>query len=117
MDSLKVSDAAAGAVATHPRVTLEDIEGAIAAVYYFNAHDAVAATKPAAQPLSDQLKRLTVCMMVMSNGYVVIGESAAGDRGKLQSRLGRKLAYENAVRQLWPLMGFALRDKLAAAQA
>lgn len=28
--------------------------------------------------------------------------------------LGRKLAYEDAVRQLWPLMGYALREKLAA---
>jgi hypothetical protein len=27
--------------------------------------------------------------------------------------LGRKFAYEDAVRQLWPLMGYALRDKLA----
>jgi hypothetical protein len=27
----------------------------------------------------------------------------------------RALAYEDAIRQLWPLMGFALRDKLAAA--
>lgn len=30
-------------------------------------------------------------------------------------RTARKRAYEDAVRQIWPLMGFALRDKLAAA--
>jgi hypothetical protein len=115
MDSLKVSDAAAGAVATHPRVTLADIEGAIEASYHFNAHDAVAFTKPSEQPLRDELKLLSVCMLVMRNGFTVIGTSAPASAENFNAELGRKLAYENAIRQLWPLMGFALRDKLAAA--
>ena len=30
-----------------------------------------------------------------------------------EAELGRELAYEDAVRQMWPLMGYALRERLA----
>jgi hypothetical protein len=62
-----------------------------------------------------ELKLLSVCMLVMRNGFTVIGTSAPASPENFNAELGRKLAYENAIRQLWPLMGFALRDKLAAA--
>jgi hypothetical protein len=42
-------------------------------------------------------------------------QERAGVVSKLQRRARPQLAYEDAIRQLWPLMGFALRDKLAAA--
>ncbi|WP_349305379.1 Gp49 family protein [Delftia sp. PE138] len=28
--------------------------------------------------------------------------------------MGRRIARENAVQKIWPLLGFRLRDKLAA---
>jgi len=46
MDSLRVTDNASKAVATHPRVSLDDIESSINAVYYTTAAEAVAATDP-----------------------------------------------------------------------
>jgi hypothetical protein len=118
------SDAAAGAVATHPRVTLDDIEGAIAARFEFTA-DAVAAHVTSAHYAAhfevpkaiEPLKLLSICLLVMRNGFTVIGTSAPASPENFNAEFGRKLAYENAIRQLWPLMGFALRDKLAAAQA
>jgi len=106
--SLEVSDQAAARVAVAPRVTLADIEAAIAARYDFTADQAVGAA-----PVVDPLKLLSICILVMGNGFTVIGKSAPASPENFNAELGAKLAYEDAVRQLWPLMGYALRDKLA----
>lgn len=108
--SIEHSDQEAAAVAVAPRVTLADIEGAIAARYDFTADKAVEGC-----PVVDPLKLLSICILVMKNGFTVIGKSAPASPENFSADLGRKFAYEDAVRQLWPLMGFALRDKLAAA--
>jgi hypothetical protein len=111
--SLQSADAEAAAVATAPRVTLADIEAAINARYDFNAGVALAALNLPA--LSDgPPSLLSICILVMKNGFTVIGKSAPASPENFNAELGRKFAYEDAVRQLWPLMGFALREKLAA---
>ncbi len=120
MDSLQVTDAASAAVAVAPRVTLDDIKAAIAATFYTTGTDAMAgsiwSTAPDVEvPVAlDALARFTICILVMRNGFVVIGKSAPASPENFNAELGRKFAYEDAVRQLWPLMGFALRDRLAA---
>jgi len=90
-----------------PRVTLADIEAAIAARYDFTADQAVGAA-----PVVDPLKLLSICILVMGNGFTVIGKSAPASPENFNAELGAKLAYEDAVRQLWPLLGFNLRQKL-----
>lgn len=55
---------------------------------------------------------LTICLIVTRNGFTIIGKSAPASTDNFDADLGRKLAYEDAVRQLWPLMGYALREKL-----
>lgn len=109
MNSLKVSDEAAAKVAVAPRVTLKDIEDNIGAEYIFTADKAVAAMNA---PVMDELKLLTVCVLVMKNGFTVIGKSAPASPENFNAELGRKFAREDAVRQLWPLMGFSLCDNL-----
>jgi len=42
-----------------------------------------------------------------------VGKSAPASADNFNADLGRKLAYEDAIRQLWPLMGFALRERLS----
>lgn len=61
------------------------------------------------------LAYLSICLLVMNNGFTVIGKSAPASPANFNADLGRQFAYEDAIRQLWPLMGFALRDKLAGA--
>lgn len=111
MDSLQVTDAASAAVAVAPRVQLKDIEGAIKARYDTTAANAVGTDVPRCR----ELDLLSMCILVMNNGFTVIGKSAPASAENFNADLGRKFAYEDAVRQLWPLMGFALRDRLAAA--
>lgn len=114
MDSLKVTDAASAAVAVAPRVSLDDIKASIAQEHHFTAGKACAAL---GHPTSQPLDLLSVCILVMKNGFTVIGKSAPASPENFDAALGSQFAYEDAVRQIWPLMGFSLRDKLAAAAA
>lgn len=110
MDSLRASDAAAAAVAIAPRVTLADIEAAMEVRYDFTADRALGP----GVPIHLSLQLLSICILVMKNGFTVIGKSAPASPENFNAKLGRQFAYEDAIRQLWPLMGFALREKLAA---
>lgn len=111
MESLRVTDEQSAAIAVAPRVQLKDIEAAIDARYDVTADKAVGYDVPK----HDALKLLSMCILVMKNGFTVIGKSAPASAENFNAELGRKFAYEDAVRQLWPLMGFALRDQLARA--
>jgi hypothetical protein len=114
-ESLELTDAQSAAVATAPRVTLANIESAIDSTFYFSGRQAVVLTAPVGQYVPPGLEALTVCLLVMKNGFTIIGKSAPASPENFNPELGRKYAYEDAVRQVWPLMGFALRDKLSAA--
>lgn len=108
-DSLNATEAECAANALAPRVALTDIENAIATSYVFTAKAAVDAQGfPAVPPL----ELLTIFIAVMDNGFVVIGKSAPASPENFNAELGAKLAREDAIRQLWPLMGFALRERL-----
>lgn len=117
MDSLQMTDAASAAVAVAPRVQLKDIEEAIERKFYFTGGDAARAYDPstAREAAVSVLDPLTICIVVMKNGFSVIGKAAPASPENFNAELGRKFAYEDAIRQLWPLMGYALRDRLAAA--
>ena len=57
---------------------------------------------------------LTIAVLRMQNGFYVLGESACASPENFDAELGQKLAYEDAIRKLWRLEGYALRDRLAA---
>jgi hypothetical protein len=109
MDSLQVADKQAADVAVAPRVQLKDIEDAIVGKVFATGAEAFGASP------HEPLGILTLCALTMKNGFTVIGKSAPASAENFNAELGRKFAYEDAIRQLWPLMGFALRDRLAAA--
>jgi hypothetical protein len=119
--SIEQTDKESAAVAMHPRVSLADIEASIGARYHFTADKAVAKTSTGTYagdfevPIAiEALQLLSICILVMRNGFTVIGKSAPASPENFNADLGKKFAYEDAIRQMWPLMGFALRDKLAA---
>lgn len=107
MSSLQTTDQESAAVAVAPRVALADIEAAIAGTIYATGAEAFGASP------HEPLGILTLCAITMKNGFTVIGKSAPASPANFNRDLGRKFAYEDAVRQIWPLMGFALRDKLS----
>jgi hypothetical protein len=111
--TLQLTDALSAAVAVAPRVALADIEAAIAV-----RHDTTADMALQVVAVGDEapLRLLSVCFLVMKNGFTIIGKSAPASAENFNAEIGKQYAYEDAVRQVWPLMGFALRDKLVADQ-
>lgn len=110
MDSLRIGDEEARAVQKTPhRVSLDSMEAKIAGEYSFTLDKAIS---PGA-PVLRGMEVMTVCVIVMRNGFMVIGKSAPADPANFNADLGHKFAREDAIRQLWPLEGYALREKLA----
>ena len=108
---------------TAPRVTPADIEANIVHEVYFSAGEAAVAFAPefpnyrplpqSAQPMN----LLTICVLVLRNGFTVTGESACASPENFDAELGRKIARQHAVSKIWPLMGYALRERLAQGEA
>lgn len=109
-DALNASEALSARGATHPRVSVHDIEAAIASAVYLNLGDAIERT---GQEASAGAHLMTLCVLTMDNGFVVVGKSAPASPENYDQAKGRTFAYEDAVKQVWPLMGYALRERLA----
>ena len=55
---------------------------------------------------------VTVCLLILKNGFCVIGESAAVSPENFDAEIGRKVARQHARDQMWKLEGYLLRDRL-----
>lgn len=53
----------------------------------------------------------TICRITLDNGYSVHGISACVNPKNYDQKVGEKIAYDNAYRQLWPLFGFLLAER------
>ena len=100
-------------------MTPSDIEGEVSSEFYFTAADGVRGesemgTSPAGRARS--LELLTFCVLVLRNGFTVVGNSACVSPENFDADVGRKIARQNAVDQIWPLLGFRLRDSLAVGE-
>lgn len=101
MSTLKNGDELAAAVAQTPnRITLADLE-------------ALVVTEEFMWP--DCARHLTIAVLKLANGFTLVGKSAPADPANFDQDAGMKFAREDALRQLWPLEGYALRCRLHAA--
>ena len=105
---------------TAPRVRPAAIEANIFSEHYFTAGEALKAIDPEGYdlwvdeaPSGKALNQLTFCVLVLKNGFTVTGESACASPENFDAELGRKIARQNAVQKMWPLMGYELRTKLS----
>jgi hypothetical protein len=101
---------------TAPRITPADIEAHIASEHYFTAAEGVYGAEMCRtlQPSMGlpPLMLLTFCVLVLRNGFTVTGESACASPENFDAELGCKIARVRAVEKLWPLLGYALRERL-----
>lgn len=126
MDSptLQATEDYSAAKSTAPRVSLKAMESKIVAEHYLNAAAAVVALR---QPLPGErvydergvasatkspLDGLTICLLVMRNGFTIVGKSAPASMQNFDEEKGRRFAYEDAIEQLWPLEGYLLREQI-----
>ncbi|WP_081407333.1 Gp49 family protein [Acinetobacter sp. A47] len=79
------------------KVTPEQIESVIAKEEYFTLPDST----------------VTLCSLTLVNGIVMVGKSACVDPANYDAALGEKYAREDAIRQIWPLEGYLLAEKLS----
>lgn len=99
--SLEAGDAAAAAVQKTPnRVTLESMKAKI---------DVVETLHPPCCPT------MTIAVVKLKNGFVLVGKSAPADAANFNAELGEEFAVEDAIRQMWPLEGYLLREALHTA--
>ena len=82
---------------TAPRITPEDITDSIVKDAYY--------VFPGTQT--------TICLLTLSNGFTVTGESACASPENFNEEIGREIARDNAKNKIWVLLGFALKEKLA----
>jgi hypothetical protein len=54
-----------------------------------------------------------MCFITLKNGFVVTGQSACANPSMYNKDIGEAIARKNAVESIWPLMGYALRNKIA----
>lgn len=105
---------------TAPRVTPADIQAEIVEETYFTAaegrhgHSHKNHGFEYDEPADSPLKLLTFCVLRLRNDFTVTGESACASPENFDAAIGRKIARQNAEQKIWPLLGFRLRDQLAA---
>lgn len=113
------------------RVTLDAVHRAIVSAFYFTAAEGIDGAElhrrmnEATEPFEvnpdfhkqtykpGYLGVLTICVLRLWNGYIVTGQSACADPKNFNEDIGRRLAKEHAVSQIWPLMGYELKSRMA----
>ena len=81
---------------TAPRLTPKLIDDSIMFTQYFRVDNTT----------------VTICAMVLQNGFTVVGESAAVSMSNFDEELGKKIARDNAREKIWALEGYLLKEKL-----
>lgn len=101
---------------TAPRITPSDIEANISSEHYFTAYEGAKYNRVTRDEPADSgaLRLLTFCVLVLKNGFTVTGESACASPENFDAEIGRKVARENAINKVWPLMGYELKTRIAA---
>ena len=98
---------------TAPRVTPQQIEDTIASIWYINgATGVVSDDYQPGVPANSPLNQLTICVLVLKNGFTVTGESACASPENFDLQIGKRIALENAKQKIWPLEGYVLRNQL-----
>jgi len=94
--SLDKSNENAREVAKTPwRVDLAKMKEQVVSVEYINP---------------ESLPHGTIAMVILKNGYALQGWSAPADPANFNAERGKEFAYEDALRKLWPLEAYVMRD-------
>lgn len=116
MSDMKIEKKIQAKGKTAPRLTPDHIESVIAEEHYFTAFDGIRAAHEGVREVLSvhpSTRGLTICVLVLRNGFIVTGESACVSLENFDAEIGRQVARENALEKIWPLEGYLLKEKLA----
>lgn len=98
---------------TAPRVTPADIDAAIVSEHFWSPTSYQVGCGHNVGPVDlDKIRLLTFCILTLRNGFTVTGESACASPENFDPEICRKIGRQNAVQKIWPLMGYALKERL-----
>lgn len=116
-DEQKTEQMIQAAGKTAPRITPEDIDASILSTHYARGTEFPTPVGSDFPTSETALSCLTVCVLVLKNGFTVVGKSACASPANYDEEIGRKIAYHDARNQIWALEGYQLRTKLATVAA
>lgn len=87
--TLEAIDRESEQVRTGFRITLDDLKARVRSAEYIRRD------------------HLTIAVLTLDNGYFLVGKAAPVDPSNHNAEYGEKLAYEDALRQAWPLLAFS----------
>lgn len=93
-------------------VNKKSIEAKIKSVYYLNAGSALAMMDKIDEADKANLSLVTICIIILENGFKVEGVSACVDPANYNEQIGRECAYENAFEKIWEIEGYLLRQAM-----
>lgn len=103
-----------------PPVTLDDVLSTIASVEHFTAEEGINGRNLLLTDLSDptsflrvgdpNLQRVMVCVIVCHNGHRVVGTAIGQSDSTSNLEKGKEAAYQDALRNLFPMVVFASRQ-------
>jgi hypothetical protein len=99
---------------TAARLTPQHISDQIVAEYSFRASDVISKGAPTTLDINRSLSCLTICVIILKNGFTLVGESACASPENFDADIGHKIARDNARGKIWALEGYALRSRLKA---
>lgn len=107
MENTQVQDA--------PKVTIEGMLEKVREVTFFNLNDAIPFDAKVGKGAGffEPTKLVTICVIVMKNGFVLVGKSACASPENFDKKAGETIAYNDAFAQLWPLEGYLLKSQLS----
>lgn len=85
---------------TAPRITEDHVEHKIAKTLYH--------LFPSTE--------VTVCCLILENGYSVTGMSACASPENFDKELGKKIAYDKALQKIWGLEAYLLKERINEGQ-
>lgn len=101
-----------------PRITLDRINQFIKSEHYFTAKEGVIGTyngglgEDGHIEDKESLECLTLCVLVLQNGFTVVGKSACASPENFKRDIGNELARKDAWAQIGSLLAFELRTFL-----
>jgi hypothetical protein len=98
---------------TAPRLTPDLIDASIRSEHYVYGKELDFTFEADGWSPHGPLSCLTICVLVLKNGFTIVGKSACASPENFDAELGRKIAREDARRQIWALEGYLLKSILA----
>lgn len=114
-DETVENDLQARGLSNGPRITPADLEAEIIGEYCFTAADGLFAVLGTGQYIPDAMHHVTFCVLMLRNGTKVVGTNTGAINPKnFCAKTAREMARVAATDQMWPMLGYELRSRLAA---